>query len=66
MMGYKDRMWCSRYLSGECVNHNCIRAFTEKDRKDAQYWWDGEDFPLGIGDCYTRTCNYMPREMSNE
>ena len=63
MMGYMDRAWCSRYLSGECTNANCERAFTFVDKIQAINWWGGDDFPLVIGDLYTDKCHYMPKEI---
>ena len=63
MMGYKDRAWCGRWLSGQCINANCERAFTAQDRIEATEWWGGDNFPIIIGDCYTGECNYITEEM---
>ena len=64
MMGYKDRAWCSWYLSGECINANCERAFTAQDREDASNWWGSDSFPLIVADLLdTDKCHYIPKEM---
>lgn len=52
MMCFRDRTYCN---PSTCKG-TCDRVFTEQDRKDATKWWDGEDFPLCVGDfCNNKT-----------
>jgi hypothetical protein len=42
-MGYKDRTWCCEpTCRGKCGRP----YFTEEDRKAAEKWWGGKDFPI--------------------
>jgi hypothetical protein len=43
-MCYKDRTFCGSQVD----NHTCGREFTEEDRKGAEAWWGGKDYPLAI------------------
>jgi hypothetical protein len=46
MICYKDQAYCSSKVKV----HTCGREFTEKDRKNAEEWWGGKDFPLCLGE----------------
>lgn len=65
MFGYRDRTYCSSYILGNCVNHNCNRAFTTQDREYAIKWWGNEDFPLCTGDLQKEGCGFEPAETKN-
>jgi hypothetical protein len=41
-MGYGDRTYCSSKVKV----HTCGREFTDEDRKNAERWWGGKDFPV--------------------
>lgn len=49
MIGYKDRTWCPKHIWETCSRHQgCYRPLTDKDRKEAEEWWGGSDFPISI------------------
>jgi hypothetical protein len=57
MIGYKDRAWCPLSVNTLCSRRQgCYRALTEEDRKAAEEWWGGPDFPIAvfsnIPDCF--------------
>lgn len=56
MIYYKDRAWCTRYYTGICVNHDCCRAFTAEERKNAKKWWGDSNVPLSLGDLRDEEC----------
>jgi len=62
MMCFRDIIFCSRYYQKECINSNCVHAFTEHDRTLAIDWWGGDNFPLALGDRKTEVCGYIKGE----
>jgi hypothetical protein len=62
MMCYKDKAWCSRYYSGECINHSCFFALTSEERALGKEWWGGENFPISLADRKTDECDYTISE----
>lgn len=47
MICYKDRTWCPLSINQHCSRRQgCYRAFTEEDRKAAEEWWGGPNFPI--------------------
>lgn len=45
MICYRDRAFCA----SDVKKHTCGREFTEEDRKGAEEWWGGKDYPVAYG-----------------
>lgn len=52
MICYKDQTYCASNVK----QHTCGREFTEQDKKDAERWWGGKDYPVAFGEF----CNPLP------
>lgn len=63
MICYKDRAWCSRSVTKECINIECMWYFTERERGASIQWWGSEDAPIAIMDNKGEVfCNYQKGE----
>ena len=61
MICYKDQAFCIEFADGKCANHDCFRAFTNKRRRDAEEWWDGNGEPP-VAFSRFHDCKEMVRE----
>ena len=59
MYCWRDMTFCSQSanLTGDCINGNCYRNFSD-EQKAAAYAWLGDKAPIAIANLRNEDCGY--------